>query len=114
MIVLVLFAVGMTVNASNGDKEKPNAVATNYSEVLSEIIYPEICREQAIEGTVLVEILVDRKGQIRKHEILESPNDELSQAVVNAIPTLEFMPAIKNGKNVSSKVLIPVNFKLTY
>ena len=115
LVTVVMFlAAGFGALASDGGKEKPTAVVTNYSEVLSQISYPEVCREQAIEGKVIVEILVDRKGRIRKHEIIESPSEELSKAVIDAVPTLEFTPAISGGKAVSSKILIPVNFKLTY
>jgi protein TonB len=113
----ILFAIALCFSvllfASNDNKSRKVAV-TNYTEVLSNIEYPTVCREQAIEGTVLVTINVSKKGNIQGYEFIESPCSDLKNAVEKVIPSLTFQPALVDGKAISSKITIPVKFELEY
>ena len=80
----------------------------------SKIKYPIVCREKGIEGVVKVKITVDKRGQIRRYRILESPCSDLREAVEQVLPSLEFEPATVEGREVNSKIVIPVDFRLTY
>lgn len=112
LTVLFLFAFAFTTYAGGGAVE--NAKATNYKEVLKQIEYPQVCREKGIEGQVLVLLRIGKNGQIKSYKIKSAPCSDLEVAVENSLPFLTFEPGRDgNGKAVSSKVVLPVNFKLT-
>ncbi len=111
LLFVGFLGTSLIVQASNND---PKPVVSNYTEVLSEVEYPTICREQGTEGTVLVQISVDSEGLIRGHKFLKSPCKELKDAVKEVIPKLKFEPATVNGQAISSKIIIPIEFRLTY
>lgn len=110
-LVIALLSVGFIAVANNGD---PKPIVSNYSQVISQVEYPMDCREKGIEGTVMVQITVDRQGSMIDYKILESPCSDLASAVEKVLPGLSFQPALVDGKAVSSKILIPVEFRLTY
>jgi len=106
----ICLGLAMTVNASEND---PKPVVKNYAEVFGQIEYPVSSREQGIEGTVLVKISVDEKGKLQKYEFMQSPCEAIKKVVENALPNLEFEPATVDGKAVASKVIIPIEFRLS-
>lgn len=113
ILFVTVLCFSLLLSANNDSKNRKVSI-TNYSEVLSSIKYPSVCREQAIEGTVLVTIHVNKKGSISKYEIVESPCSDLSTAVEKALPSLSFQPALVEGRAINSKITIPVKFELEY
>ncbi len=111
ILIAMLLMVAYVSTANNGD---PKPMVSNYTQVISQIEYPINCREKGIEGTVMVSISVDRRGNMKNYSILESPCSDLKEAVEAVLPSLSFEPAVVDGKAVSSKILIPVEFRLTY
>lgn len=111
ILVASLLLVAFVSVANNGN---PKPLVSNYTEVISQVEYPLNCIEKGIEGTVMVSISVDRRGNMKNYSILESPCSDLKEAVEAVLPSLSFEPAVVDGKAVSSKILIPVEFRLTY
>lgn len=97
----------------DGGGDKPTPTLKNYKEVLSQVKYPTVCRTKGIEGTVKVKITVDQSGQMKGYQILEFPCSDLKKAVEDVLPDLEFEPAQKNGQAVTSKIIVPIDFRLT-
>ena len=115
MLMMVLSLMSISLIANEGkDKEKAAAkpVITNYTEVLSQIKYPIESRRQAVEGLVEVQFFVDRQGNMKRYKILNSPCSNLTTAVEDVLHELTFQAAYVDGKSVSSKITIPVDFKL--
>lgn len=111
-LTMVFFVLGALANNGKGEAESPKAV--NYKEVISEIVYPQVCKEKGIEGQVIVTLKIDEMGKVISHEFGSYPCTDLRDAVKNIIPSLNFTPAKnENGEAVVGKVALPVNFKLT-
>ena len=82
---------------------------------LSEIrpVYPEIAQEAGIEGTVVVQVFVDKKGRVKDTVILKGiPNTGLDEAAISAIRKTRFKPAKQRERPVGVWISIPVNFRL--
>ena len=82
---------------------------------LSEIrpVYPEIAQEAGIEGTVVVQVFVDKKGRVKDTVILKGiPNTGLDEAAISAIRKTRFRPAKQRERPVGVWISIPVNFRL--
>jgi len=84
----------------------------NLDEIKRSIVYPEILRENQIQGKVFVKILVDKEGNPVKHVIKKSPHPLMTQEIESKIYKLKFSPAINAGKPVKFWVSIPFDFKL--
>jgi TonB family protein len=75
--------------------------------------YPEIAQEAGIEGTVIVQVFVDKKGRVKETSILKGiPNTGLDEAAIAAIRKTRFKPAKQRGQAVGVWISIPVNFRL--
>ena len=74
-------------------------------------IYPELAREAAIEGTVVLRILVSKEGRVLDC-IVMSGNPMLVDAAVTAARTAVFSPALQAQKPVAVWVQLPIVFSL--
>jgi protein TonB len=76
--------------------------------------YPEALRSAGIEGKVLVEFVVDERGQPVQGSVrvVQSDNDLFADAVRVALGRLRFTPAEVGGKKVSQLVQMPFVFTL--
>lgn len=86
-----------------------------YEAILNNIVYPEIAREAGIEGTVIVQFFVDKKGRVRETHILKGvPNTGLDEAAMEAIWKTRFKPAKQRDLEVGVWISIPVHFILHF
>jgi protein TonB len=76
--------------------------------------YPEALRSAGIEGKVVVEFVVDERGQPVQGSVrvVQSDNDLFADAVRVALGRLRFTPAEVGGKKVSQLVQMPFVFTL--
>jgi len=76
--------------------------------------YPDMARTAGIEGSAVVEALVDVDGSVADARILKpSGNASLDQAAVDAAMRAKFSPAMQRDKPVRVWVSIPFRFTLT-
>ena len=76
-------------------------------------VYPEIAQEAGIEGTVVVQVFVDKKGRVQDTLVLKGiPNTGVEEAAVTAIKKTRFRPAKQRERAVGVWISIPVNFRL--
>ncbi len=91
-----------------------NVEVTNYKEVLSQIDYPQVCRENGIEGVVLVSLNIDEQGKLVGHEFISYPCSDLKSAVKESLSKLKFSAAVgESGKAITSRITMPVKFELS-
>ncbi|MEZ4826902.1 MAG: energy transducer TonB [Bacteroidia bacterium] len=98
------------INAFIFAEEEPQPV--NMDDIRKLIGYPQIARDAGIEGSVVVRVLVDKKGNYSKHRVINQVHPILEKAVTEHIAKLRFTPAIQGGKPIQFWVNIPFNFKL--
>jgi len=67
-------------------------------------------RRIGLSGNVKLKALFSSSGKITKVEILSSPGRELSEAAIKAAEEIQFLPAEKDGKLVSTYKTIEYNF----
>ena len=76
--------------------------------------YPEIAMEAGIEGTVIVQAFINKKGVVEETMILKGiPNTGLNEAAEEAVKRTRWKPARQRDKKVGVWMSIPINFKLT-
>ena len=75
--------------------------------------YPAAAQRSGETGTVMVEVAVDSKGVPTDVSIENrSGNRELDRAALSAVKQWRFQPALRDGKQVASTVMVPVLFDL--
>jgi len=73
--------------------------------------YPQEAFVKKIEGTVVVEILIDANGRVYPRRILTSI-PALDAAAVETVKQWVFLPAIKKGRPVAIVAQAPVGFRI--
>ena len=93
--------------------DDPPVPLGGYSAIQRNIIYPEIAQEAGIEGTVVIQAFVDKKGKVTDTVVLKGiPNTGLDEAAMTAIAKTRFKPAKQRDRPVGVWISIPVNFRL--
>lgn len=113
-LVAILFTT-VFISASYAGNNIPEAPkAMNYKQILSQIEYPQVCREKGIEGKVIVMLRISAQGDILEYDFKSAPCSDLQDAVEASLPGMKFKPATdENGRAVDGILALPVNFKLT-
>lgn len=75
-------------------------------------IYPEIARKDKIAGIVIVEVLIDKTGNVVDALALKDLPDGLGQAAIDAVKQWKFKPATMNGEPVDVIFVLTTSFKL--
>lgn len=77
------------------------------------LIYPQMAKENGIQGTVYVEFIVESNGRLRDIEIRRSPSELLNDEVIRLIKSMpKWIPAKARGKNVPTRCMLPIKFTL--
>jgi TonB family protein len=74
--------------------------------------YPPEAREQKIMGSVVLRSIIDEAGVVRDLEIVESPDELLSEAATQAVKQWTFEPALCDGEPVGVYYNLTVRFQL--
>ncbi|OQY69590.1 MAG: hypothetical protein B6D44_17535 [Ignavibacteriales bacterium UTCHB2] len=77
----------------------------------SKIKYPDIAKRVGVEGKVLVQALVDEKGDVVSVKTLKGIGAGCDEEAMNAVKDSKFVPGKQRGKNVRVQVTIPIVFK---
>jgi protein TonB len=75
-------------------------------------VYPTIAQAARVEGTVILEALLDERGRVQNLKVLRS-YPLLDQAAIDAVRQWEYTPTLLNGVPVSVIMTVTVTFKLT-
>lgn len=113
-------SVSQKQNGLSHQLEHPSSAASGAIDAMPsylhnpEPLYPEKERQAGHEGTVLLRVAINEKGAITHLVVERSSGYSLldSQAASTVEQSWAFRPARRDGKAISSTVLIPVHFSL--
>lgn len=84
-----------------------------YKYIGQNLTYPKQARQMGVEGTVFVQFVVDKTGQVTRSEVVRGIGascDSVAREVVVRAP--KFTPGTQDGEPVDVQMVIPINFKL--
>ncbi len=82
-------------------------------DIMSRIVYPEIAKENCIQGRVYVQFIVNSKGKVDKVKVSRGVDPSLDNEAIRVIKTLTgWTPGKQRGKAVNVSYTIPINFQL--
>jgi TonB family protein len=73
--------------------------------------YPESARQAGVQGTVMLDTLVNAEGKVTQVKVVNGPAS-LSQAALDAVRWWRYDPYRVNGRPVPVETTVAVNFKL--
>jgi TonB family protein len=81
--------------------------------IYSHLIYPEVAKKLAIQGTVRVKFVLGIDGRVEDAGIDQSENIVLNDAALEVVKKLpKFKPAKQEGKPVRFALALPIVFKI--
>jgi TonB family protein len=81
--------------------------------VFQNIVYPKKAQKNGIQGRVLVQFVIDTQGTITEINVLQTPDNSLSDEVVRILKSSpKWTPGIQDGKAVRVKYTLPVDFRI--
>lgn len=93
--------------------EFPGGMAELMKYLEKNLRYPQICKEQGVQGRVIVQFVVNTDSTITDVNVIKSVNpylDEEALRVVKAMP--KWAPGTQYGKPVRVRFTLPVTFRL--
>jgi len=93
---------------------KPEFLVTQMPSLKSkpDVPYPVDARKKEIEGKVMLNILIDETGIVRKAEIISGPGFGLNEVALEKIYQFVFYPAKIGEQNVPVQIRYAVTFQL--
>lgn len=74
-------------------------------------VYPELARDSKVAGSVTLLVSIDEAGRVVDISVMDAaPTGVFEEAAQQALANAAFYPAQKDGRMVSSRVLIKVEF----
>ena len=101
---------GEIVNASENMHLSPNA-----AQIVSRPVepnYPLLAKQMKVQGSVILQALIDRSGNIEDLHVLSGPAI-LSSAAMQAVKQWRFRPYYMSGEAVETQARITVNFTIS-
>jgi len=74
-------------------------------------VYPELARQSRLQGTVILEAILDRNGRIDRVRVIRSV-PLLDAAAMEAVRQWRYTPTVLNGQPVQVLMTITINFQL--
>lgn len=74
-------------------------------------VYPEAARSERVQGSVVMQVIIDREGKIRDVNVISGPH-ELTEAAVAAVRQWQYKPFFLMGRPVEVDTQILINFNL--
>jgi len=82
------------------------------SSVMENLQYPEMARMAGIEGRVIVQFIIDEKGNVVDPFVVRGIGGGCDKEAVRAVSQAKFSPGIQRGRPVKVRYSIPVTFNL--
>lgn len=82
--------------------------------VLSRVdpVYPEAAKQLGIEGTVFLELVVEKDGSVSNVKVIKGVHPLLDESARNAAYQMKWDPAMSRDMAIRAYVTFPVNFTL--
>ncbi len=80
--------------------------------IQEKIVYPQKALLYGLEGKVILVATIDKKGKVEKIKVEQGLGLGCTEAAIEAVKKVRFLPAESKGKIVKSWVALTINFKI--
>jgi len=75
--------------------------------------YPKLALTARMNGSVIVECIIDKTGRVRDERVLRSTSTLFDQSALDAVQQWQFAPGSLHGKAVDTIFDLTVTFRVT-
>ncbi len=93
--------------------EKMPKIKGGLQSVQENLKYPERARERGIQGRVIVQFIVNKKGKAENYKVIRNIGAGCGKAAIRAIQRARFEPGEVNGEPVEVLFSLPVTFSFS-
>lgn len=117
-VLVVVLAIGLAaaLASAQGPQQGPQRVGGNVMQanLISKVtpLYPQEAKVNGIQGTVKLQVTVDKDGHVSELAAISGPS-ELIQSATDAVKQWVYKPTLLNGEPVSVLTTVDVNYTLT-
>ena len=94
------------------ESEYPGGAAAWQRYLIKTLRYPQEAQDNEIQGTVVVQFIVDKAGVVSDVEAISGPKELRDEAVRVIKKSGQWTPAVQNGRQVKSYKKQPIQFRL--
>ncbi len=81
--------------------------------IAQNVVYPEIAKENGLQGKVFVQFVINQKGEVENVKIARGVDPTLDKEAIRVVQTLpKWKPGSQRGKPVKVSYTVPINFQL--
>jgi len=89
-------------------------MAKLYEYLNKNISYPEMAKENGIQGKVFVQFVVWKDGSIRDIKVVKGVHKTLDKEAIRVIKSMpKWKPGKQRGKNVNARFTLPIKFRIS-
>ncbi len=94
--------------------EFPGGVNAMIKFISSNVKYPKKALDKKIEGTVVIQFIVEKDGTLTNLDIIRDPGGGLGKEGLRVVKLMpNWKPGSQKGKNVRVKMSAPIRFRIT-
>src|SRR5690606_16494740 len=76
--------------------------------IYRKVTYPDIARQAGIEGRVVLQFIVDERGNVINPIVLRGIGGGCDEAALEAIKDIKFTPGLQRGRPVKVQFQLPI------
>lgn len=80
--------------------------------IQNSVRYPEMARRAGIEGRVIVQFVVNERGEVENPQVVRSIGGGADEEALRAVREAKFTPGMQRGRPVKVQFSVPVVFRL--
>jgi len=92
--------------------EYPGGIEAMYAFLTKHLTYPEMPKKTGIQGTSLIQFVVEKDGSVSNTTVLASLHPDCDNEAIRVIKMLKFSPGLVKNKPVRVFYMIPIQFLL--
>ena len=92
-------------------EQRPKIIG-GLASIYEKIKYPEKARLAGIEGTVIVQFIVNKNGEVTNSEVVRGIGGGCDEEALRVVKQITFEPARQRERYVRVKMSIPIKFQL--
>ena len=91
----------------------PGDIEALYKHLRENLVYPEFCKQNGIQGTVVVEFVIEETGKISDVIVIVPLYPDCDKEAIRVVKEMpDWKPAKQNGKAVAMYYNLPIKFVL--
>ncbi|MGQ9847742.1 MAG: energy transducer TonB, partial [Bacteroidales bacterium] len=94
--------------------EFPGGEAAMFQWISKNIKYPEIAKENGVQGKVYIQFVIGKDGKVTDVQVIRGVDPSLDKEAVRVVQSMPaWKPGKQRGKPVKVSFQLPINFKLS-